>query len=143
MTYRPATPDDAPTLAALERDVNIVALAHVFPGVPYPEDDVRERWVRLIADPDVHVEVAGPRDRLDAYLAWDRCRLRHLGVRPERWGTGLARAGLERAAQATLLWVLVANHQARGCYEHLGWRPTGREQEAEWPPYPRELEYAR
>ena len=33
-----------------------------------------------------------------------------------------------------------ANHRARGLYEHLGWEPTGREQAAEWPPYPVELQ---
>ncbi len=77
---------------ALERDTNLVALAQVFPGVPYPEHDVRDRWLRLLADPEVTVEVVGPPDRLDVYLAYDEVRLRHLGVRPERWGEGLARA---------------------------------------------------
>jgi GNAT superfamily N-acetyltransferase len=143
MSYRAAIPEDAPALAALERDVNVVALAHVFVGVDYPEAEVRQRWERLIADPSVHVELAGPADRPDAYLAWDATRLRHLGVRPELWGTGLARAGVARAAEAGRLWVLRENARARGCYEHLGWRPTGRERHAEWPPYPVELEYSR
>src|ERR1700749_914370 len=92
--FRPATPADAAALTELERDTNLVALAHVFPGVPYPEDDVRERWERLIADPEVRVEVAGPAERLDVYLAWDAERLRHVGVRPELWGHGLARAAV-------------------------------------------------
>jgi hypothetical protein len=39
--------------------------------------------------------------------------------------------------------VLRANTRAQGFYEHLGWSPTGREQAAEWPPYPVELEYGR
>jgi hypothetical protein len=39
--------------------------------------------------------------------------------------------------------VLRENTRARGLYEHLGWAPTGREQAAEWPPYPVELEYGR
>src|SRR4249919_2288282 len=72
-TFRPATASDAEALAAL---------AHVFPDVPYPTDEVRERWLRLIADPDVSVEVVGAAGRLDVYLAWDEERLRHLGVRP-------------------------------------------------------------
>jgi len=141
--FRPATPADAVALTELERDTNLVALAHVFPGVPYPEDDVRERWERLLADPEVRVEVAGPADRLEVYLAWDDERLRHLGVRPELWGRGLARAAVDRAHGVRRLWVLAANEQARGFYEHLGWSATGREQQAEWPPYPTELEYAR
>jgi GNAT superfamily N-acetyltransferase len=141
--FRPATAADADALTALERDTNMVALAHVFPDVPYPSDEVRERWLRLVADPDVRVEVAGPPERLDVYLAWDDERLRHLGVRPEQWGRGLARRAVERATGVRRLWVLRENTRARGFYEHLGWAPTGREQQAEWPPYPVEVEYAR
>ena len=141
--FRAATPADAVALTELERDTNLVALAHVFPGLPYPEDDVRERWELLLSDPEVRVEVAGPAHRLDVYLAWDDVRLRHLGVRPEQWGRGLARQAIERAHGVRRLWVLAANDRARGLYEHLGWSPTGREQQAEWPPYPTELEYAR
>jgi GNAT superfamily N-acetyltransferase len=144
---RTATAADVEAMAALERDSNLVALAHVFPGVPFPLDAVRDRWERLVADPEVWVEVAGPAARLDVYLAWDAERLRHLGVRPEVWGQGLARSAVERAVSRTdtlrRLWVLRENDRARGLYEHLGWAPTGRCQQAEWPPYPVELEYAR
>jgi GNAT superfamily N-acetyltransferase len=141
--FRPATPGDAVALTHLERDANLVALAHVFPDVPYPEDDVRARWLRVLAEPAARVEVCGPPDRLDAYVCWDEQTLRHLAVRPSQWGTGLARRAVERAAGPTRLWCLVDNVRARGFYEHLGWRPTGREGAAEWPPYPREMEYAR
>jgi predicted GNAT family acetyltransferase len=71
----------------------------------------------------------------------------HLAVHPDHWGAGLARQGVELAVSAILgagrtpvLWVLAANHRARGLYEHLGWEPTGRERPAEWPPYPVEME---
>jgi GNAT superfamily N-acetyltransferase len=141
--FRPAGPGDAAALTALERDANLVALAHVFPDVPYPEDDVLARWHRVLADPAVRVEVCGPDDLLDAYVCWDVRTLRHLAVRPPLWGTGLARRAVGRAVGATRLWCLVDNVRARGFYEHLGWRPTGREGAAEWPPYPREMEYAR
>jgi GNAT superfamily N-acetyltransferase len=142
-TFRPATAADAEALTELERDTNLVALAHVFPGVDYPTDEVRERWLRLLADATVTVEVAGSPERLDVYLAWDAERLRHLGVRPELWGRGLARAAVERAIGVRRLWVLRENTRARAFYEHLGWAATGREQAAEWPPYPVELEYGR
>jgi GNAT superfamily N-acetyltransferase len=141
--FRAATTSDADALTDLERDANLVALAHVFPDTPYPADDVRARWERALADPDVRVEVCGPPTRLDACVCWESALLRHLAVRPERWGTGLARRAIERAAGVSRLWCLVENHRARGLYEHLGWQPTGREQSAEWPPYPREMEYAR
>jgi GNAT superfamily N-acetyltransferase len=141
--FRPATDADADALTALERDTNLVALAHVFPDVPYPDDEVRARWRSLLADPEVRVEVAGPAERLDVYLAWDDERLRHLGVRPDLWGQGLARAAVDRASGVRRLWVLRDNDRARGFYEHLGWAPSGLEQQAEWPPYPTELEYLR
>ena len=142
-TFRPATAADADALTALERDTNLVALAHVFPDVPYPEDEVRARWLRLLADPAVTVEVVGTTDRLDVYLAFDSQTLRHLGVRPTRWGQGLAREAVTRAGGVRRLWVLADNERARGFYAHLGWSSTGRSQAAEWPPYPVELEYAR
>jgi GNAT superfamily N-acetyltransferase len=141
--FRAASPADVEALMELERDTNLVALAHVFPGVAYPEADVRERWRRLVVDPAVRVEVSGPADRLEVYLAWDDERLRHLGVRPKLWGRGLARQAVERASGVRRLWVLADNVRARGFYEHLGWTATGREQPAEWPPHPTELEYAR
>jgi GNAT superfamily N-acetyltransferase len=141
--FRAATEADADGLTELERDTNLVALGHVFAGIPFPYDEVRDRWLRLLADPGVRVEVVGPPERLDVYLAWDADRLRHLGVRPEQWGRGLARRAVERATGVRRLWVLRDNARARGLYEHLGWTPTGREQAAEWPPYPVELEYGR
>ena len=141
--FRAATPSDATILTHLERDANLVALAHVFPGTPYPEDEVRARWERVLADPEVWVDVYGAPTRLDAYVCWDATTLRHLAVRPERWGSGLARTAIGRAVGVSRLWCLVENHRARGLYEHLGWQPTGRERGAEWPPYPREMEYAR
>jgi GNAT superfamily N-acetyltransferase len=143
VVFRAVAPTGAAVLTELERDANLVALAHVFPGTPYPEDDVRARWERVLADPQVRVEVAGPERRPDVLVCWDADTLRHLAVRPERWGTGLARLAVERAAGVTRLWCLVENHRARGLYEDLGWRPTGAERDAEWPPFPREMELGR
>jgi GNAT superfamily N-acetyltransferase len=143
VTWRTATPDDGVALRDLEREANLVGLAHVFPGLPFPDDGVLERWEATLADPGVTVLMTDA-----AFSCWDDAgRLRHLAVLPGRWGEGLARQGVELAVTAIrasgltpTLWVLVANHRARGLYEHLGWEPTGREQPAEWPPYPTELE---
>ena len=128
-TFRPATAADAEALTALERDTNLVALAHVFPDVPYPTAEVRERWLGLIADPSVRVEVVGSPERLDVYLAWDQERLRHLGVRPELWGRGLARSAVERATGVRRLWVLRENNRARRFYEHLSRARDAKEKE--------------
>lgn len=142
--WRPASPADAGGLADLERDTNLVALAHVFGDRPFPYDDVLGRWVHLLDDPTVTVDVVAGEGRLDAFAAYDAERLRHLGVHPDLWGRGLGGSGVDRAvARGTrLLWVLDANLRARSLYERLGWRPTGRVKPAEFPPYPLEIEYA-
>ncbi len=107
------------------------------------------RWVRTLADPRVRVEVVDGHGagRLDCYVAWDPGLLRHLAVRPEAWGTGLARGAVDRAAAAIRaggmrprLWCLADNHRALGLYAHLGWVRSGVEQPARWPPYPIEVE---
>jgi pimeloyl-ACP methyl ester carboxylesterase/ribosomal protein S18 acetylase RimI-like enzyme len=148
-TFRPATEDDTDALVELERAANVIALAHVFPPdeFAYPADDVRRRWTEVLADPSVNVMIVDESEgRLDAFVAFDSGHIRHLAVHPDRWGTGLARRAVQYAAdrmQKPRLWCLVENHRALGLYAHLGWRPTGRAQRAEFPPYPEEIELAR
>lgn len=151
-TFRRAAPFDAVALRDLERDANLVALAHVFPRehYPFPSVEVLDRWRLVLDDPSVTVDVVDGDRGLRAFVAYDDRLLRHLAVHPEAWGTGLARAAVERAAAAmqaaggdrATLWVLELNERARGLYDHLGWAPTGRQQECPWLPHPVELEYA-
>ena len=144
MHWRVATDDDAGALRDLERISSSAGLAHVFGDLPYPDDDVLARWALVLDDPEVLVEVVEDDVGLVAFTAYDGRSVRHLGVRPDHWGTGLGRAGLARAvvAGASSLWVLADNHRARGLYDSLGWAPTGAAQECPWPPYPTELQYA-
>lgn len=151
--FRRATASDAPALLELERSANLAALGHVFPPDrhPFPEGDVLARWTLVLADPGVRVDVVDAEDGtgLLCVVASDDETVRHLAVRPDAWGRGLARACVERAAReiraggrTPRLWCLVDNHRARGLYEHLGWRATGVTEEAEWPPHPMQMEYA-
>ena len=142
--WRPATAYDMVALRDLERTASSAGLDHVFGELPYPDDDVLARWALVLDDPEVVVEVVEDGDGLVAFAAYDGESLRHLGVRPDRWGTGLGRAGIARAvaAGATTLWVLADNHRARGLYDSLGWTPTGETQECPWAPYPMEMRYA-
>lgn len=143
MSWRAATPDDAVALRDLERVANVVGLAHVFAGLPFPDEGVLARWTETLDDPAVTVLMTE-----GAFTSWDTAgRLRHLAVHPDQWSQGLAREGVELAVagirssgRTPTLWVLDANHRARGLYAHLGWEATGREREAEWPPHPTELE---
>jgi GNAT superfamily N-acetyltransferase len=143
--WRAATDAAAPLLADLERDANLVALGHVFPAAehPFPYDDVLARWRRTLAEPGVTVVVVDGSTGLDAYAAHDGLTLRHLAVRPGRWGSGLGASAVAQAEAggARRLWCLEANHRARRLYERLGWRASGVERTAEWPPHPVEIEY--
>lgn len=141
--WRSATRDEAVALRDLERAASRAGLAHVFGDLPYPDDDVLARWVLLLDDPEVRVEVVEDASGLVALSAHDGESLRHLAVRPDAWGAGWGRAGFERAraAGARRLWVLEDNDRARARYAAWGWRPSGTTQECPWPPYPTELEY--
>lgn len=146
---RRAGPDDAVALAALEERSSLATLAHLFAPHPYPSGDVLARWTLVLEDPGVTVLGAEDGDELVGYVALDPTSLRHLGVAPERFGTGLADELHERAAeewrtagvQRVGLWVLVDNVRARRFYERHGWTADGRSQECPWPPYPLEIGY--
>ena len=152
---RAATPDDLSALRDLERRANLAALGHVFPPerYPFPDGDVLARWALVLADQDVGVLVRDAEDGsgLVLFAAYDDSSLRHLAVRPDHWGQGLASAAIatvtaamaRRGSRTASLWVLEENHRARRLYERLGWRPTPDRQEAPWPPHPVELRYAR
>jgi len=141
--WRRAGAADAERLRDLERAANVVGLVDVFGGRPFPDAGVLARWRETLADRGVTVLMTDV-----SFTSWDLDgRLRHLAVHPDHWGTGLARVGVELAVAGIRsgggtprLWVLADNHRARGLYQHLGWVATGREQQAEWPPYPVELE---
>jgi RimJ/RimL family protein N-acetyltransferase len=149
--FREATRDDLTALRDLERAASLAALGQVFPPdrFPYPDDDVLARWSLVLAEPGVRVLVAEEDRELIALAAYDDTTLRHLAVRPDHWGEGLASTAIETALYAmdlrgstvASLWCLAENHRARRLYEYLGWRPTVERREAPWPPYPTEMRY--
>ena len=141
---RRAVARDARGLRDLEKAANLLALAHVFPAAqhPYPDADVLARWQDVLADPDVTTLVGSDQQGLACFVAFDPVRLRHLGVRPDLWGTGVASEALA-ASTATRLWCLEANHRARRFYARNGWQETGASRLSEFAPFPPELEYRR
>ena len=147
---RPARPNEADALAAIQQRASVAALAHIFPPeqYPYPVDEVRRRWrgalaegrsVLVYEDEGVLVRVAltGP-EWLDG-----------LYVMPERWGSGVAvelhdaSLGVVRAAgcEQCHLWVLDDNRRARRFYERLGWRLDERTRVVPYPPNPLDVSY--
>lgn len=131
-------------LKDLEKAANLVALAHIFPVAqhPYPDADVLARWERLLADPGVTTLVGEDPQGLTCFVAFDAERLRHLGVRPDLWGTGLAVQAFG-ASRADRLWCLEENHRARRFYARQGWQETGVRGPSEFAPFPVQIEYRR
>ena len=109
------------------------------------------RWALVLDAPDFVVRVAEDDDGLVAVAAYDDSTLRHLAVRPDHWGDGIATTAIETALHAMDVggctiaswWCLEENHRARRLYEYLGWRSTSDRREAPWPPHPVELRYTR
>jgi GNAT superfamily N-acetyltransferase len=151
--FRDATLDDIGALRDLEREANLAALGHVFPPerFPFPDDDVLARWALVLDEPGVVVRVVEDDSGLVAVAAYDDSTLRHLAVRPDHWGNGLASTAIETALHAmdlrgctiASLWCLEENGRARRLYEYLGWRATTDRREAPWPPHPIEMRYTR
>jgi GNAT superfamily N-acetyltransferase len=153
LVFRYATLADLTALRDLERQANLAALGHVFPPeqYPFPDDAVLARWALVLEDPDARVLVRDGESGLVAFAAYDAGWLRHLAVRPDHWGRGVASAAVatvlaamaDGGGRTASLWVLEQNHRARRLYEHLGWHATPDRQDAAWPPYPVELRYTR
>lgn len=151
--FRAATHADLVALRDLEREANLAALGHVFPPdrYPFPDDAVLARWALVLDDPDVAAIVAEKDGAIVAYAAYDSTTLRHLAVRPDHWGLGIASAALDVVAYAldrrgctiASLWCLEENHRARRFYTWHGWRPTAECQTAAWPPHPVERRWTR
>jgi GNAT superfamily N-acetyltransferase len=67
----------------------------------------------------------------DAHLPAGTAEVQYMGVRPERWGAGLAHRVMELLCSELAqdgftdaqLWVYVSNRRAVSVYEHLGWQP--------------------
>jgi GNAT superfamily N-acetyltransferase len=124
--HRRAGAEDLDAIVAINRAAASAAYAEIFGDAPYPEDGVRRRYTRLLADPDAQVFVAEG-------VGYAAARLGHieaLYVVPEAWGTGAAgelyACVSEVAGTPATLWVLEANERGRRFWERRGWRPTGK-----------------
>lgn len=151
---RRARQSEADLLTALERAASEANLRHIFdPGKhPYPTDDVRRRWRRLLRDRRVHIRVLEEYERPAGLVAWDsRGQLRHLAVSPRYVNHGYGSLLLQLATEELMaggtreltLWVLEDNLDARGFYRSRGWRDTDERADCEYPPHPVEMKMVR
>jgi len=149
LKLRRATPEDAPSLSAIEVAAWRAAYHGLMPDAfleGLSEAEKAEEWCRNLAKhcPFGRKRVlvaeaeAGPigfvRVGASSEEAAGTGLVYLLDVLPGYWGLGVGKA-LMGAAMAELrelgmreaaLWVLRENRRARGFYEGLGWRPDGR-----------------
>jgi GNAT superfamily N-acetyltransferase len=149
---REARPDESSTLAEIQRDASLAALAHIFPPelYPYPIDDVTQRWEDSLADGQITVLVAEEDDTAAGVAGYRDEWLDGLYVLPQFWSRGVGRAlhdeALERLRAAGCerchLWVLEHNERARRFYERLGWAENGTSRVVPFPPKPIDVGYS-
>ena len=140
LTVRPATPEDAGTLAALFLD----ARAAAYPAIPHPvhpPDDVR-RWMRSRFDaPATELWLAEDRGSVVGLLLLEEDWLHSLYVSPDRTGEGIGTVLLDLAKSLRPrrlgLWVFETNLGARRFYDRHGFvelrRTDGSENEERQP----------
>jgi GNAT superfamily N-acetyltransferase len=148
---RQARADEAETLAAIQRDASLAALAHIFPPerYPYPIAEIGQRWSDALADPVITVLVAEQDTAIGGVAGCRAEWLDGLYVTPALWGHGVGRELHDevldrlRAGGSTRchLWVLEHNDRARRFYERLGWRENGDMRVVPFPPNPIDVGY--
>ncbi|GID94194.1 GNAT family N-acetyltransferase [Amorphoplanes digitatis] len=152
MLLRGATEADLPGLLDVQEAGARLGLAHIFPQdvYPFPRSEVRARWVREMASPDVDVYVVVRQEgRVEGFAAVRGNQLLHFGTAVETWGTGLAAAVhgelIDRLARAgdPAAWLRVfdQNHRARRFYERMGWTSARRLTRSSFPPHPVLMDY--
>ena len=149
---RPARPDEAPTLAAIQRDASLAGYAHIFPPelYPYPTDVVAQRWEEFLADDEMIVLVAEEDGAVTGVAALSTEWLDALYVLPQWWNRGVGRAlhdevlARQRADGCARchLWVLEHNDRARRFYERLGWAENGSSRVVPFQPKPIDVGYS-
>jgi ribosomal protein S18 acetylase RimI-like enzyme len=147
MRIRTASIADAEAIT----DVHIASLgaayAGLFPATELARVDARDRagrWRDHLAEGTSTTLLAEEDGRLVGFVDFGLCRdddvppsavgeVMSVYVRPDAWGRGLGRALMREALARlhggglaeTVLWVMEANRQAVGFYEHLGFVPDG------------------
>jgi ribosomal protein S18 acetylase RimI-like enzyme len=149
---RPALPDEADTLLAIQREAAVGAFPHIYPPerYPFPDDAVRDVWEEALSDPEVEVYVAEVGGVPAGAVSAGKGFLSTLYVLPAYQRSGVGSAlhdlALERLRaqgfQEARLWTLEGNDAGRRFYERRGWLLTGETRVVPYPPNPIDVQYA-
>ena len=151
---RRARQSDLELLTGLERAASEAGLAHVFDPAehPYPTEDVRRRWRRLLRDRRVQLRVL---EEYEKPVGAGRLGQPRTAAAPGRLpasahrghGSLLLQLATEElmagGSRELTLWVLEDNLEARGFYRTRGWRDTDERSDSEHPPHPAEIKMVR
>jgi ribosomal protein S18 acetylase RimI-like enzyme len=153
VNVRPAGPDEADTLLAIQREAAVDAFAHIYPPerYPFPDDAVREVWAEALSDPGVEVYVAEVDGVPAGAVSVGKGFLSTLYVLPAHQGSGLGSAlhdlALERLREQGFdearLWTLEGNDSGRRFYERRGWSLTAETRVVPYPPNPIDVQYVK
>lgn len=153
MNVRPAGPDEADTLLAIQREAAVDAFAHIYPPerYPFPDDAVREVWAEALSDPGVEVYVAEVDGVPAGAVSVGKGFLSTLYVLPAHQGSGVGSAlhdlALERLREQGFdearLWTLEGNDSGRRFYERRGWSLTDETRVVPYPPNPIDVQYVK
>jgi ribosomal protein S18 acetylase RimI-like enzyme len=153
MNVRPAGPDEADTLLAIQREAAVDAFAHIYPPerYPFPDDAVREVWAEALSDPGVEVYVAEVDGVPAGAVSVGNGFLSTLYVLPAHQGSGVGSAlhdlALERLREQGFdearLWTLEGNDSGRRFYERRGWSLTAETRVVPYPPNPIDVQYVK
>jgi ribosomal protein S18 acetylase RimI-like enzyme len=153
VNVRPAGPDEADTLLAIQREAAVDAFAHIYPPerYPFPDDAVREVWAEALSDPGVEVYVAEVDGVPAGAVSVGKGFLSTLYVLPAHQGSGVGSAlhdlAVERLREQGFdearLWTLEGNDSGRRFYERRGWSLTAETRVVPYPPNPIDVQYAR
>jgi ribosomal protein S18 acetylase RimI-like enzyme len=153
VNVRPAGPDEADTLLAIQREAAVDAFAHIYPPerYPFPDDAVREVWAEALSDPGVEVYVAEVDGVPAGAVSVGKGFLSTLYVLPAHQGSGLGSAlhdlAVERLREQGFdearLWTLEGNDSGRRFYERRGWSLTAETRVVPYPPNPIDVQYVK
>ncbi|WP_377641274.1 GNAT family N-acetyltransferase [Oryzobacter terrae] len=153
VSLRRMTAGDVEDVLDVQQPGAVLGLADVFPQelFPFPRETVGRRWRDEIADPVVDCLVVELDGAVVGFAATSGREVRHFGIAPALWGTGVAAAAHDalldlmaaRGIRRAWLTVYTDNHRGRRFYERLGWRPTGATSVGPVPPHAQLLRYDR